>query len=175
MRICFKDQVNLSANLISWIQKLTEPAPEQRFKSASEAILALELGMRLNAPKNNKLSRPTRATFVNNSGQGGLGDPRIPVPDEIKGWNWGAFLIPWFWPMTNNVWIGLIAWVPQLGWLMAIALGAKGNEWAWKSRRWRSIEHFKAHQRGWAIVGILFGAPVSLMLWIFVLGLVSGF
>ncbi|NEO19850.1 MULTISPECIES: serine/threonine-protein kinase [unclassified Moorena] len=175
LRICFKDQVNLSANLISWIQKLTEPAPEQRFKSASEAILALELGMTLNTRKSNKLSRPTRATFVNNSGQGGLGDPRIPIPDEIKGWNWGAFLIPWFWPMTNNVWIGLIAWVPQLGWLMAIALGAKGNEWAWKSRRWRSIEHFKAHQRGWAIVGILFGAPLSVMLWILVLGLVSGF
>ncbi|WP_293080716.1 serine/threonine-protein kinase [Moorena sp. SIO3H5] len=121
LRICFKDQVNLSANLISWIQKLTEPAPEQRFKSASEAILALELGMRLNTPKTNKLSKLPRSTFVNNSGQGGLGDPRIPVPDEIKGWNWGAFLIPWFWPMTNNVWIGLIAWVPQLGWLMAIA------------------------------------------------------
>ncbi|NET82919.1 MAG: serine/threonine protein kinase [Moorea sp. SIO1F2] len=175
LRICFKDQVNLSANLISWIQKLTEPAPEQRFKSASEAILALELGMTLNTPKSNKLSRPTRATFVNHSGQGGVLDDRVPVPDEIKGWNWGAFLIPWFWPMTNNVWIGLIAWVPQLGWLMAIALGAKGNEWAWKSRRWRSIEHFKAHQRGWAIVGILFGAPLSVMLWILVLGLVSGF
>ena len=29
-----------------------------------------------------------------------------------------------------------------------IALGAKGNEWAWRSRRWRSIEQFKAHQRG---------------------------
>jgi hypothetical protein len=39
---------------------------------------------------------------------------------------------------------------------MAIALGSNGNEWAWKSRRWRSIEHFKAHQRGWAIAGLLF-------------------
>jgi hypothetical protein len=49
---------------------------------------------------------------------------------------------------------------------MAIALGSKGNEWAWKSRPWRSIEQFKAHQRGWAIAGILIGAPISIMLWI---------
>ncbi len=175
LRICFKDQVNLSANLISWIQKLTEPAPEQRFKSASEAILALELGMTLNTPKTNKLIKLPRATFVNDSGQGGVLDDRVPVPDEIKGWNWGAFLIPWFWPITNNVWIGLIAWVPQVGLFMAIALGAKGNEWAWKSRRWRSIEQFKAHQRGWAIVGILFGLPVSVMLWIFVCALFFDF
>ncbi|NEO81656.1 serine/threonine-protein kinase [Moorena sp. SIO4G3] len=177
LRIYFKDQVNLSANLISWIQKLTEPAPEQRFKSASEAILALELGMTLNTPYSSQLIRPTPVAFVNNSGQGGVLDDRVPVPDEIKGWNWGAFLIPWFWSMTNNVWIGLIAFVPQVGWFMAIALGAKGNEWAWKSRRWRSIEHFKAHQRGWAIAGIvfLFGLPLSVMCLILVLAFISDF
>lgn len=49
---------------------------------------------------------------------------------------------------------------------MAIAMGAKGNEWAWKSRQWRSIEHFKEHQRGWAIAGVLIGAPMSLILWV---------
>jgi hypothetical protein len=49
---------------------------------------------------------------------------------------------------------------------MAIALGAKGNEWAWKSRRWSSIEQFKAHQRGWAIAGILIGGPISIVLWV---------
>lgn len=175
LRICFKDQVNLSPKLISWIEKLTEPAPEQRFKSASEAILALELGMTLNTPKNNKLSRPTRATFVNNSGQGDLGDPRVPVPDEIKGWNWGAFFLPWFWPMTNNVWVGLIGFVmPHLSCFIAFALGAKGNEWAWKSRRWRSIEHFKAHQRGWAISGMIFGLPVIVIFWICFLGAIFG-
>ncbi|HEY9830956.1 MAG TPA: hypothetical protein V6D26_10270, partial [Stenomitos sp.] len=122
-----------------------------------------------------QLIRPTPITFVNNSGCGGLLDARIPVPDEIKGWNWGAFLMPWLWPFTNHVWIGLLALVPQVGWFVAIMLGAQGNEWAWKSRRWRSIEQFKAHQRGWAIAGMMFGIPVSLVLWMMVANLLAGF
>ena len=169
LRIGFKDRVSLSPNVVSWIEKLTEPAPEKRFKSASIALSALESGMTINnTTTRSQLIRPAPTTFVNNSGCGGLLDSRVPVPDEIKGWNWGAFLMPWMWPVTNQVWIGLFAFVPQIGWFVAIALGAKGNEWAWKSRRWRSIEQFKAHQRGWAIAGILFGIPVSLLLWVIV-------
>jgi serine/threonine protein kinase len=175
LRICFQDRVNLSPNMVKWIEKLTEPAPEQRFKRASEALSALESRKTLNdTTTSSQLIRPTPAAFMNNSGCGGLLDAGVPVPDEIKGWNWGAFLMPWLWPFTNQVWIGLLAFVPQVGWLMAITLGAKGNEWAWKSRKWRSIEQFKAHQRGWAIAGILFGIPVSLMLWSMVLVTIFG-
>jgi serine/threonine protein kinase len=165
LRICFEDQVSLSPGVVSWIQKLTEPAPEQRFKSASVARKALESGMALNTPTKSHLVKPAPAEFVNTSGHGNIFDDSMPVPDEIKGWNWGAFLMPWLWPFTNHVWIGLLCFVPQIGWLMAIALGSKGNEWAWKSKRWRSIEQFKAHQRGWAIAGILFGIPFSLIAW----------
>lgn len=165
LRICFEDQVNLSPGVVSWIQKLTEPAPEQRFKSASVARKALESGMALNTPTKSQLVKPAPAEFVNTSGHGNIFDNSMPVPDEIKGWNWGAFLMPWLWPFTNHVWIGLLCFVPHIGWLMAIWLGFKGNEWGWKSKRWRSIEHFKAHQRGWAIAGILFGIPFSLIAW----------
>lgn len=169
LRICFKDRVSLSPNVVGWIEKLTEPAPEKRFRSASIALSALESGMVINnTTTSSQLIRPTPTAFVNNSGCGGVLDDRVPVPDEIKGWNWGAFLMPWMWPFTNQVWIGLFALVPQIGWFVAIALGAKGNEWAWKSRKWRSIEQFKAHQRGWAIAGILFGIPASLLLWVMV-------
>jgi hypothetical protein len=157
--------------MVNWIEKLTEPAPEQRFKSATDAFSALKSGMALNAtgdrediPANHLSKQP--APFANNSGYGNILDSSIAVPEEIKGWNWGAFLLSAFWPFTNRVWIGLLCWAPQAGWMMAFVLGAKGNEWAWKSRRWRSIEQFKAHQRGWAIAGILFGIPVSLMLWL---------
>ncbi|NEP02519.1 MAG: hypothetical protein F6K58_28500 [Symploca sp. SIO2E9] len=166
LRIRFQEQVSLSPGMVSWIEKLTEPAPEQRFKTAAEALSALTSGMATSKNTASQLIRPTPVAFVNNSGQGGLFDPKVPIPEEIKGWNWGAFLIPWLWPVTNNVWVGLLALVPQIGWLVAIAIGFRGNEWAWKSKRWRSIEHFKAHQRGWAIAGILFGIPVSLGLWI---------
>ena len=174
LRICFEDQVSLSPGVVSWIQKLTEPAPEQRFKSASVARKALESGMALNTPTKSQLVKPAPAEFVNTSGHGNIFDDSVPVPDEIKGWNWGAFLMPWLWPFTNHVWIGLLCFVPQIGWLMAIALGSKGNEWAWKSKRWRSIEHFKAHQRGWAIAGILFGIPFSLIAWGMAYALIIG-
>ncbi|HEY9620444.1 MAG TPA: serine/threonine-protein kinase [Crinalium sp.] len=82
------------------------------------------------------------------------------VPDEVPGWNWGGFLLPGLWCINNQVWLGLIAWTGTftgtLGWWVAAAMmGAKGNEWAWKSRRWRSIEEFKRNQRHWAIGGFI--------------------
>ena len=165
LRISFKDRVHLSPSMVRWIEKLIEPDLEQRFQSASVALCALESGMAIDNTTSSQLIRPTSVEFVNNSGCGSLLDASVPVPDEIKGWNWGAFLMPYLWPFTNKVWIGLIALVPQVGWLMAIALGVKGNEWAWKSRRWRSIEQFKAHQRGWTIAGLFIGIPMA---WIYI-------
>jgi hypothetical protein len=32
----------------------------------------------------------------------------------FKGWNWGAFLLGPLWALINQVWIGLIAWLPIL-------------------------------------------------------------
>jgi serine/threonine protein kinase len=165
LRICFKDRVNLTPSLVKWIETLTEPAPEQRFKSASDALSALRSGMVSDKATSSQVIQSTSAAFVNNSGCGGLFDTSIPIPDEIKGWNWGAFLMPYLWPFTNKVWIGLLACIPQIGWIMGFALGAKGNEWAWKSRRWRSIEQFKAHQRGWTIAGLFIGIPMA---WLYI-------
>lgn len=156
LRLLFADRVNLSPGFIRWLNKLTEPAPEQRFSSARQALDALKSGLAI---------KPVTQKVINNSGCG-VNNLTETVPEEILGWNWGAFLLPWLWLWTNQVWYGLFCFVPHGWWVMAIGLGAKGNEWAWKSRRWRSIEHFKAHQRGWAIAGILIGAPISIMLWV---------
>ena len=175
LRISFTERVSLSPSMVSWIEKLTEPALEQRFKSATDALLALESGMAINNHRTIQLMKSDSAEFVNNSGHGNLFDPTVPVPDEIKGWNWGAFLMPYLWPFSNHVWIGLLSFVPQVGWFLALALGSKCNEWAWKSRRWRSIEHFKAHQRGWAIAGILFGIPISMMVWAVAFAVIASF
>jgi len=165
MQMQFADRVNVSPSLVSWLQELTEPALERRLTNAREALKILKYGK----PQTTDLSLVDKS--INNSGCGGLFNQDIPVPDEIKGWNWGAFLLSGFWPITNGVWIGLLCWIPQIGWLVAIGLGAKGNELAWKSKKWRSIEHFKAHQRGWAIAGILLGIPISLILWVIGLGM----
>ncbi|MEH1859546.1 MAG: serine/threonine-protein kinase [Nostoc sp.] len=163
LRLQFTDRVNLSPSFVSWLQKLIEPAPEQRFTSASQALNALKSGLTVKSANKHQLL-PLKE-IINNSGCG-INNQNETVPEEILGWNWGAFLMPWLWMWPNQVWYGLFCFVPNAWWLMAIALGAKGNEWAWKSRRWRSIEQFRAHQRGWAIAGILLGAPISIMLWV---------
>ena len=171
LRIQFTDRVSrLNSDFATWLQKLTEPAPEQRFSSARQALDALKHGVALKpASKNQQLQRKQ---VINNSGCG-INNTAEQVPDEIMGWNWGAFLLPWFWLWTNQVWVGLLCFVPQTGFIVTIALGAKGNEWAWKSKRWRSIEQFKQHQRGWAIAGLLIGAPISIMLWVGAIALLT--
>ncbi|ARV59354.1 serine/threonine protein kinase [Nostocales cyanobacterium HT-58-2] len=164
LRIQFTDQVSLSPSFVSWLQKMTEPAPEKRFATAREALIALKSGLAV------KKQQGQLKEVINNSGCG-INNTTEQVPEEIQGWNWGAFLLPWLWLWTNQVWVGLFCFIPQVGWITTIALGAKGNEWAWKSRRWRNIEHFKEHQRGWAIAGLLIGAPVSIILWLAAIGL----
>jgi hypothetical protein len=77
------------------------------------------------------------------------------IPAEIKGWNWGAFLLGGFWSIGNRVWIGLLSFIPYIGFWVKIYLGIKGNELAWKNKRWNSIEQFKSAQRKWAIAGLV--------------------
>jgi serine/threonine protein kinase len=104
----------------------------------------------------NDSSPPTRLDSPSSSpmlGGGGTFNTSVPVPPEILGWNWGAFLLPCYWPFGTRVWIGLLAWIPLVNLVMCFVLGAQGNKWAWRSREWRSIEAFKAHQKSWAIAG----------------------
>jgi hypothetical protein len=85
------------------------------------------------------------------------------VPPEIRGWNWGAFLLNWIWGIGNNTFIALLTLVPVFGLIMPFVLGAKGNHWAWRNRRWDSVEHFRRVQRKWAIWGaIIWIAGISL-------------
>jgi len=77
------------------------------------------------------------------------------IPDGIKGWSWGAFLLSWIWAIGNRTWVGLFAIVPVVGFIMAIVLGIKGREWAWKNKQWESIEHFNRVQRKWSFWGAM--------------------
>jgi len=144
LQIQFSDLVCSSPSMVRWLQQLTEPALERRFSSARLALEALLSDI-----------CPSSSSHL----------PSILVPEEIKGWNWGAFLLAPLWSLTNHVWLGLLAWVPIVGFWMAIALGIKGNEWAWKSRKWQSIDQFLAHQKRWASAGIVLGIAVNLVVW----------
>lgn len=154
LRIQFAEFVSLSPSFVAWLQQLCEPAIEKRFSTARVALSSLESGILLSS-----------STLINNSGQGGLFDLSIPVPEEIQGWNWGAFLLTPFWLVSNRVWIGIFAFVPIIGVWMAIALGIKGNEWAWKSRKWESIESFQTYQKRWAIAAVVTGISINLIFW----------
>ncbi|MGA9421248.1 MAG: cytochrome c oxidase assembly factor Coa1 family protein [Rhodanobacteraceae bacterium] len=87
----------------------------------------------------------------NTSGRGAA----TTVPAELNRWNWGAFLLNWIWGIGNNTPIALLALVPFAGLAMLFVLGVKGNEWAWRNRRWESVEHFRLAQRAWAKWGVV--------------------
>lgn len=77
-----------------------------------------------------------------------------PIPDGVRGWSWGAFLLNWIWAIGNGTWIGLLALIPYVGFIMAIVLGFKGREWAWRNRQWESLEHFQRVQKRWSFWAI---------------------
>jgi hypothetical protein len=87
----------------------------------------------------------------NTSGQGGA------VPAEVMGmgFNWGAFWLTWIWGIAHGVWNSFLVLVLNIIW--SIVLGVKGNEWAWRSRRFDSVEQFRQTQAVWSKWGwILF-------------------
>jgi hypothetical protein len=87
----------------------------------------------------------------------------IAAPPGVKGWSWGAFLLNGFWAVGNRVWIGLLSFVPYVGFIMAIVLGIKGREWAWKTGRWETVEAFNASQRSWSKWGAIISIGAMLL------------
>lgn len=85
----------------------------------------------------------------------GKGEASV-VPEEIKGWNWGAVGLNWIWGVSHGVWISLICLIPLVGFIFQFVLGADGNEWAWKNEKWESVEAFKRSQAKWKVWGIVF-------------------
>lgn len=77
-----------------------------------------------------------------------------PVPPGVAGWSWGAFTLNWIWAIGNSTWIGLLALIPYVGFIMAIVLGINGRTWAWQNKRWDSVEHFQSVQRRWSQWGV---------------------
>jgi len=87
----------------------------------------------------------------NTSGQG----EAAALPAGVDTWNWGAFFLNWIWGIGNNTFIALVMFVPFVNMIMIFVLGAKGSAWAWRNKRWESVEQFKAIQRQWAKWGLI--------------------
>ena len=88
---------------------------------------------------------------------------------RIRGWNWGAFLFSWIWAFGHNlVGIGMLTFffaTPPFGIIAMVLLGLYGNELAWKSKHYESIEQFRSQEAKWttaafvvffAIIGLAF-------------------
>ena len=100
----------------------------------------------------------------NSSGQGAS----AAVPPEINKWNWGAFLLNWIWGIGNSTFIALLMFVPFVNMVMVFVLGARGSAWAWRNKRWESVEHFQRVQRQWVKWGLIAYA----VLIVFIAGLI---
>jgi hypothetical protein len=74
------------------------------------------------------------------------------MPRELEGFSWAAFLWGGIWALAHRVWIGLLAFVPGLGFIMNIVLGIKGRQWAWRAGAVPSVDRFNKSQRNWVIV-----------------------
>ncbi|MEZ8027184.1 cytochrome c oxidase assembly factor Coa1 family protein [Enterovibrio norvegicus] len=83
-------------------------------------------------------------------------DSNKQVPDEIKGWNWGAFVFNFIWGIRFKSYKALWALIPVFGGFYAFVIGAKGNEWAWQNNNWESVEAFKTAQRKWSFGALAF-------------------
>ena len=117
-----------------------------------------------------------RADEVNDSGK-----RSARLPGSARGWNTAAFLIGPIWGPANGVWLGILgllflALPLSLGLRLALYLGygaflgLRGNELAWRSKRWTSIEHFKRVQQLWMLLSLV----VNLIVLFIILPLMSG-
>ncbi len=94
------------------------------------------------------------------------GTPEAQLPAELKGYNWGALLLGPIWGVGNRTWIATVLfalWIipfpPTVGLPLyvfgSLYLGSHANRWAWRSKKWMSIRHFKRAQQNWAFWGFI--------------------
>jgi hypothetical protein len=96
------------------------------------------------------------------------------VPSEVRRWNWGGLLLTWVWGIGNSTYIAFLCFVPFLNIIMPFVLGAKGSEWAWRNRRWKSVEHFRKVQRNWTLAGLIVWLVIPLLAVLIVAGAFTG-
>jgi len=114
-------------------------------------------------PLRESQQQPQPHRVQNHENTSGQGSSSI-IPVEIRRWNWGAFLFSLLWSLCNRVWIGLLVLVPYIGFIMVFILGAKGSEWAWRNKKWKSIGHFQMVQRAWAKWGLVYLVVIPILL-----------
>ncbi|MFH1404613.1 MAG: hypothetical protein ABIH21_00755 [Patescibacteria group bacterium] len=88
-------------------------------------------------------------------------EPQPKLPENLSGWNWGAAGLGIIWGIYNRVWISFLGFIPLVGSIWWIVMGYKGNEWAWQSKQWGSLDEFKTVQNKWNKLGLI----VFIVMW----------
>lgn len=76
------------------------------------------------------------------------------VPEEVKGWNWGAFMYSILWGIGNKSYLVFLMLIPIFNIVWMFVIGAKGNEWVWKNGNYTDVATFKAVQETWNRAGL---------------------
>lgn len=96
------------------------------------------------------------------------------IPQELKEFNWGAFLLTFIWGIRFKAWVTLLA-IPLMlihlplgfNWILFVILqlycGFKGNEWAYQVEWWKKYSDFRKTQARWAIAGVLINITVPIV------------
>lgn len=100
------------------------------------------------------------------------------IPDEIKGWNWGAFMFNITWGFGNKSYLPLLCLIPVFNIIWVFVCGFKGNEWAWQKCDHKDIEIFQAVQKSWnraGLVAFVIAIIFIVLYFVFIAALVSVF
>ncbi len=90
--------------------------------------------------------------------------------DFRKEFNWGAFFGTWLWGLYNKSFVPLLYLLvfvlPCEPWRFAFLLycGLKGNEWAYKNKKWDDVSEFNKSQENQAVFWIIIMPIICLLL-----------
>ncbi len=135
----------------------------------AKRVRNLELEQQQRDAARAKAAEQERQRAEEEDGPNNSGTRSAKLPRSARGWNTAAFLIGPIWGPANGVWLGLVGLVflviPEsavpLGWKLGlyltygIFLGYRGNEMAWRARRWASLDHFKRVQQQWMLLALV--------------------
>lgn len=72
-------------------------------------------------------------------------------PNIQNKFNWGAFWTTWIWGLFNKSYKTFYTLIPFFGIIWMFVCGIKGNEWAWKNKKWSGEAEFEQVQYKWAM------------------------
>lgn len=99
--------------------------------------------------------------------------------DFTKEFNWGAYLGTWIWGLFNKsyktLWMLLVGFTPW-GAYYQLYCGLKGNEWAYKNKKWNDVNLFnKSQEKQSAIFTVLLFVGIPVIYFLIILGFVTFF